>query len=137
MSEISDIVTKRWPLFQQMGWRSPSQTIQTYEANPERWEQDFAAIRATGTQRALTKVSDTQRKTAIAVDNIRRLWKLGRTVEEIQRMVPDHIDGSGWSETSIMKICQGSPTPVDAWMAAQSNEGGFDRLRRMGVDPDG
>ena len=39
-----------------------------------------------------------------AMDNIQRLHKEGFNITEIVKLVPDHIDGKGWSETSIAQV---------------------------------
>ena len=64
--------------------------------------------------------------------NIKTLWAQEFKIEQIRAMVPCHVDSSGWAESSIRKICEGIPTNIDLWMAAQSKEGGFDRLNDIG-----
>ena len=42
-----------------------------------------------------------------AVKHIRALAAQGYTVEEIAKLAPDHIDGTGWAEASIVHVIRG------------------------------
>ena len=108
---VHKVVLDNWGVFRTMGWKSPTGAIKHYKAHPEDFEMDLAELRAANAvDRRRTEPANDCPRTRTQSNffgdcKISRHWPGGGyTPEEIQEMVPDFIDGSGWSLESIRKI---------------------------------
>ena len=116
-----EVVLDNWQVFRSMaGWKSPTGAIKHYKDNPEDFLADLTELTAVNAlaERRTEPAEDTKEQThqtSLAIDNIKTLASGGYTAEVIQEMVPDFIDGSGWSLESIRKIAEGEMGMIAAW----------------------
>ena len=109
--QIRHVVLDNWEAFKLMGWRSPSQAIAGYKAKPSGFEDDLVELRryngaqsSAGT--APPNLVEDSHKLNRTIGSIKNLASCGYTPEQIQQMVPEDVDHSGWSLNSIMRIAR-------------------------------
>ena len=122
-AEIEKVVLDNWETFKGMRWASPSAAITAYGRDHKKFEADMAEVRLTqGTHGPSWKPSpateNRTRQINVTIQNIRNLIAAGFEPEQIQKMVPDWQDGTGWSIGSIQKIGQGRPGVVGTFISS-------------------
>ena len=118
--EIAKTVTGNWAAFRAMGWTSPSTAINTYADDPAMFDADFVELKhaAAASEKKRPEPDDVNargRQMSLAIQNIKALAAGGHSPEEIQVMVDDFIDGSGWSLNSIRKIAENEIGMIAVW----------------------